>query len=423
MNLRRLSLPLLITLCLSFSCSCNRAGGNPDEGHSPMPSALNEQSNEFAFRLYSQADRPGKNLFYSPYSISSALSMVYGGAKGNTAAQIAEAMVFKLPEDQQHAAFKALQEGLNELGKRKKAELNVANALFGAQRYEHLLVQDYLKLLNDYYYSDLYSLDFGKAQETTDFINNWVEKKTKDRIKNLISKDHIEASNDGLVLVNAIYFKGNWKNQFDPKQTLPDDFYTSSTQRTIQNRKPVQMMSLQGKFPYAELPGYQILELPYAEEELAMLFVLPDEIDDLKDNLNAENFAFWQSELNTREVKVYIPRFKFDLTLDGLTGMLKNMGMKDAFNADLADFSGIRKEEGGAGLYILDIIHKAFVEVNEEGTEAAAATGVVMATKSAPSDIAPIPVFRADRPFLYLILHKPSNTVLFLGKLNDPPKL
>lgn len=421
MILKRLTLLLLVTLCLSFSCSCSKAKKENPGNLSVTMVSLDQQNNDFAFRLYGMADKPGKNQFYSPYSISTALSMVYGGAKGSTAEQIANAMSFNLPEDKQHALYKALQESLNELGKREKAELNVANALFGAEKYKNFLVPDYLKLLKEYYESDLYSLDFGKPQETADFINQWVERKTKERIKNLISPEHIRESMDGLVLVNAIYFKGNWVKQFNPRLTISDDFYTSSTKRSSDTAKPVQMMNLQADFPYAELPGYQILELPYSEEDLSMLIVLPEDIDRVKEDLDLESFAQWQASLSEREVNVFIPRFKLDLTLEGLTDMLKAMGMRDAFSEGLADLSGIRREDIVPGLFILDIIHKAFVEVNEEGTEAAAATGVVMATKSAPSNQT-VPVFRADKPFIYMILHKPSNTVLFLGKLTEPPK-
>lgn len=181
-------------------------------------------------------------------------------------------------------------------------------------------------------------------------------------------------------------------------------------------------MNATALYPYASLPGMKVLEIPYAEKDLAMIFVLPDEIDELTKSLNPDAFLKWQQELKSQEVRISIPKFKFDLTLDGLSDMLKGLGMTDAFSPKLANFSGIIPDETGRGLFILDVIHKAFVEVNEEGTEAAAATGIVMATKAylGPDET---PVFRADKPFLYLLVHKPSNTVLFMGKLNEPPKL
>ncbi len=414
-----MSLIMLIALSLGFGCSCNQAE-DPVVEQKDGVQTLGTQNNDFAFRLYNKADKPGKNLFYSPYSITSALGMVYGGANGNTATQIAEAMSFTLPEMEQHAAFGGMQQNLNAIGKRDKAELNVANALFGAKKNEDLLVPDYINLLKKFYESELYSLDFSDAKGTAKYINTWVENKTNDRIKDLVSEDHIRDSNDGLVLVNAIFFKGKWLKTFDPKRTIKDDFYTSYTERTPETSRPVEMMSIQDDYRYAEMPGYQILELPYAEDDLAMIMVLPDDIDKLKTDLNNDNFAKWQNALTMQEVQVNIPRFKFDITLEGLSEMLKAMGMTDAFSEFKADFSGIRK---GTGLYILDVVHKAFVEVKEEGTEAAAATAVIMATKAAPGQMEPVPVFRADKPFVYMIIHKPSNAVLFLGKMTEPPKL
>ncbi len=423
MNLRSFCLLLLISLSLAFGCSCNRAKQeNPVDTTGLLP-VLAQQNNDFAFQLFARVDEPGENLFFSPYSISSALSMVYGGAKGNTASEIASALSFSLPVPEQHAAFQALQQELNAVKKRKKAELNVANALFGAKRNQARLHKDYLELLRDSYASELYSLDFSDAKAAAGFINRWVEDKTNDRIKDLVSENHIRRSNDGLVLVNAIFFKGNWLNKFDPAYTAPDDFFTSS-ERSPETAKPVQMMTIQDDFRYARLPGCQLLELPYAEENLAMLFILPDDLDAFTTQLNTDSYAQWLAALNTQEVEVYIPKFTFDHTLQELVEKFKALGMKDAFDPGRADFSGIMPISPSERLFISDILHKAFVEVNETGTEAAAATAVVMEiTSAAPFEEPPLPVFRADHPFLYLIIHKPSTTILFLGKFADPPML
>lgn len=423
--MKRMTL-LLIVLAFCISCSCNKAPGaqpgtESQANDSGSTLSVSERNNDFTFRLYSRMDADGKNIFYSPYSITSALSMAYAGARGNTAQEMADAIGFALPADEQHLGFKGLQEQLNALGQRGKAELNVANALFGAKKHEKLLLPDYIKILRDYYASDLYSLDFGDAKGTAKYINTWVEKKTNDRIKDLVTEDHIRNSNDGLVLVNAIFFKGKWLKQFNPDLTKRDNFYTSSKKRSADVAKPVDMMSIKGNFNYAEVSGNKILEMPYEDKDISMVFVLPEEINDMRKSMNAKMLSQWQNKLGEREVQVFIPRFKFELTLEGLTDRLKEMGMQDAFNANLADFSGIRREDSGAGLYILDVIHKAFVEVKEEGTEAAAATAVVMATKSAAIPEEPPVVFRADRPFIYLIMHKPTNTILFIGKYNSPP--
>lgn len=417
MFIKRMTLILLIIMSLVVGCACNR------QKNVPVPEEKivltpNSQNNDFAFQLYSNIEKPGKNLFYSPYSISTALSMTYAGAKGNTATEMAKAMSFNLPMAEQHASYRDQQQALNAIGKRGKAQLSVANAIFDAKIYEKLLVPEFAKLLKDYYDSNVYSLDFSDFDGTAKYINTWVEERTNNRIKDLVSPEHIRDSNDGMVLVNAIFFKGNWLLQFDPKKSVEDTFFTTSN-RAPKSSKPVKMMTQTGEFPYAELDGYQILELPYSESDLAMLVVIPDDIDSMKNALSPKLLAAWQAQLRKQEVKVFMPAFKLELTLEGLPAKLKEMGMVDAFDESRADFSGIRRADTGKGLYIQDIIHKAFIEVNEEGTEAAAATAVVMGTKSVAM---PNPVFRADRPFIYMILHKPTNNVLFLGKLSDPPK-
>lgn len=418
---------LLAVLSLSFSCACNKKAQEqaPELASVELlPAELikfTDHNNDFAFRLYAKADEEGKNLFFSPYSISTALSMAYGGAKNNTATEMAKALCFELPEALHHSAFKDLGNRLNELGKRGKAELNVANGLFGAKLYEHLLVPEYKTLLQDFYGSDLYSLDFDDAQGSAKYINDWVLDRTNQRIKDLVSPDHIKQSNHGIVLVNAIFFKGKWLLQFDPKATKRESFFTKPD-RAAENTKPVDLMYRQGKYGYARMPGCQVLELPYEEADLSMLMVLPDEQSADKTEMTPEAYKQWRGAIKPQEVKAIIPRFTLELTLENVPRMMKSMGMIDAFSDVAADFTGIRKP-GSADLYIMDIIHKAFVEVKEEGTEAAAATAVVMATKSVPVFEDEIPVFRADHPFNYMIIHKPSGAVLFLGKFAVPPEL
>jgi serpin B len=417
MKFLKLSLYTLLLAGICVGCACNRHTEDPPEAGKQPPASFGVRSNAFAMDLYAKADAPGKNLFYSPYSISTALAMAYAGAKGNTAVEMANALHFDIQDDQLHESFNLIGKQLNAIGERNKAELSVANALFGAKRHEKLLVPGYLEILRSKYASDLYSLDFGDAEGTARYINSWVEDKTNDRIKDLVTKDHILQSNDGMVLVNAIYFKGLWQKQFDPKSTHKASFYLSQD-RVPENAKPVNMMYQTGEFLFAELPGYQMLELPYEEQDLAMLLILPDDIDGFAKAFNQQALANWQKALDKQKVDVFLPAFKFELTLEGLTDYLKALGIKDAFSDSQADFTGIRDPKGGADLYIMDVIHKAFVEVKEEGTEAAAATAVVMATKS----VSLSPTFRADHPFVYMILHKPSNTILFLGKYAVPPE-
>ena len=416
---------LILALVLGFccGCSCNKTQELAELDKPDTEYASGEQGTAFALRMFQAANQQGENLFFSPYSISTALSMVYGGARGNTAEQMAKALSFARPAENQHEAMRSLQQALNDLQDRGNAELTVANAIFGARKYEDYVLPEFQTLMRKSYASELYSLDFGDARGSADFINRWVERKTKERIKNLVNAGHIEGSNHGMVLVNAIYFKGNWLTQFDPNLTREDRFYTSSRSRSASDSRPVMMMHSRGDYRYAELPGLQVLELPYEEEELSMLVLLPDDIDALAKDLTPANLSAWQQKLGMSQVKVFMPKFKLDISLEGIVEILKGMGMQDAFNSNTADFSRIRDEEKVPGLFIMDIVHKAFVEVNEEGTEAAAATGVVMSTKAAAGPTPQIPVFRADKPFIYMILHKPSNTLLFLGKLNQPPQI
>ena len=422
LKLKTLLLALLV-LSISFGCVCSKCKKEiePDRVQDSEMTTISEQNNALAFKLYEMADKPGKNMFYSPHSISTALSMVYGGARNSTFEQMSKALYFGLPEMKQHEGYLALQKELNRISENGKAELNVANAIFGAESRKALVQKDFIKLLQQQYLSDYYNLDFKDYSGTAKFINKWVMDKTHDRIKDLVNEDHIRGSNEGMVLVNAIYFKGSWLNEFDPRLTIEDKFYVSSKKRGEDQSRPVEMMSARARYQYGEVPGAQLIELPYAERDLSMLFVLPDEIDGFAKKLNSANLMNWQESMSPREVQLYIPKFKFELTFDGLTDILKAMGMTDAFDHARADFSGIIPKESGLGVFIHDIIHKAFVEVNEEGTEAAAATGIVVATKMSPEPDEVV-TFRADKPFVYILLHKPSNTVLFMGKMNEPPK-
>ncbi|MGC9361821.1 MAG: serpin family protein, partial [Candidatus Syntrophosphaera sp.] len=277
---------ILAVLAFCFGCSCNKAEKTGNDDQVLQPSYSGSQNNDFAFQIYQEAERSGENLFFSPYSISSALSMVHAGAKGKTAEGIARAMSFNAPDEARHASFGTMQAELNALGEEGRAEMNVANALFGSDANSGLLREDYLGLLRENYSSELFSLDFSDPHGTADFINAWVEEQTQDRIKDLISPSHITDSNNGLVLANAIYFKGNWMKMFDPERTRRDYFYISSQDRTPDSARPVEMMSIKDTFAYAEFTDCQVLELPYAEEDLAMLVLLPREIDQLRSALN-----------------------------------------------------------------------------------------------------------------------------------------
>ncbi len=372
---------------------------------------LVEDNNQFAFNLYRQlaADEPG-NLFFSPYSISTAFAMTYAGARNETARQMAEAMVFNLPDRQLHQAFEASTERIQEIQAGGEVELSVANALWPQQDYPFL--ETYLSLIEEHYGARVTALDYVSAAEAArQTINQWVEEQTRDRIQNLIPAGVLTPLTR-MVLVNAIYFKGDWKLQFATEQTRDAPFYPTPEQ-TVQ----VPMMYQKAHFRYAALERLQLLELPYRGDQLSMLILLPKpevELTQLEAEINAESIAAWHRQSRPREVNVFLPRFKTTSSLQ-LNQPLIAMGMRDAFNASKADFSGMDGRPDS--LYISAVLHKAFIEVNEEGSEAAAATAVIVATRAVTE---PPPEFRADRPFLFMIRENHSGAILFLGRLQAP---
>ena len=380
-------------------------------------------NNKFALELFAKLQSTKGNLFFSPYSISTALAMAHAGARNETESQMAGVLHFpvsanrridssskSLPDRQQLASsFGKIIQDLNNRGQKGGYTLNVANALWGQKDYGFL--QEFLKLIESSYDGRLNEVDFVRSAETArKTINAWVEKKTNDKIKNLIGKGVLN-SMTRLVLTNAIYFKGNWARQFKENRTKDSPFTLSDGQKI-----DVEMMYQKAEFGYMETDTFQALELPYVDEELSMLILLPKEYDALEKfekKLTPDNLSQWLDKIHKREIMVFLPKFKMTSQF-ALAAVLKSMGMKDAFSP-VADFSGIT---GKRDLFISAVIHKAFVEVNEEGTEAAAATGVVMTLTSIGP--APIPVFRADHPFLFLIRDNLSGSILFIGRVANP---
>jgi serpin B len=366
-------------------------------------------NNKFAEGLYCELKKSKGNLFFSPYSISTALAMTYAGARGETKTQMANVMHFDLNQQQFHEGIAQLQGELNEAGKKGAFELNVANALWVQEGYK--LLKGYLSLLEEQYKAKPHEADFVKAtEEARRKINSWVEEKTNGKIKDLI-KPGVLSALTRLVLTNAIYFKGKWASQFEKGQTSDAEFTLVGKEKV-----KVPLMSQKGNFRYLEREDIQALELPYTGDALSMLVLLPKkagEIGKLEELLTLDILDKWIADLRKAEVMVYMPRFKMTSEF-GLADTLKKMGMKDAFSLPPADFSGMT---GKKDLLISAVIHKAFVDVNEEGTEAAAATGVVMRMEAVPTR--PV-VFRADHPFLFLIRDTRSGAILFLGRLMNP---
>ncbi len=373
--------------------------------------AVVNANNQFAFELYSKYKKEYKdeNIFFSPYSISVALTMTYEGAKGQTAKEMES--VFHIPKNAnlRKPNFAKI---INELNKKnKKYKLSTANALWPQIGFQ--LLKEYQNTIKSYYGGKVTCLDYaGNAEKSRQIINGWVEDKTEDKIKDLIPPDVLGA-NTVLVLTNAIYFKGTWATQFDKKNTREENFTTSSG-----NTVKVPVMRLtdeDAKFNYAETKDLQILELPYKGEELSMLILLPkqSDVNVIEESITTEKISEYRNNLQKTQIDIYIPKFKFE-TKYFMKKTLAEMGMPTAFRPG-ADFSGIN---GKGGIWIDKVIHQAFVEVNEEGTEAAAATAVIMIEKK----MVIRKKFRADHPFIFIIQQKDSGNILFLGRVSDPTK-
>lgn len=373
--------------------------------------AVVQGNSAFAFDLYQQLRSSKGNLFISPYSISTALAMTCGGARSQTQKQMEETLRFSLDQEKLHPAFAELQAGLNKLQKADNFDLYVANSLWPQHDYKFL--DEYLSLAEKYYGVSITPVDYVNAREAArKQINKWVEDKTKDKIKDLISRDSLNELTR-LVLVNAIYFKGNWAHQFDPVQTQDAPFYVSPLKSV-----ETPLMRQEEAFRYAEFKSLQIVELPYVGEYLSMLLLLPrriEGIEKLEESLSIENLNFWRNSLEERKVIVFLPKFTINSKFN-LGETLKAMDMVDAFVPGKANFAGMDGRPDW--LYFSEVIHQAFVEVNEQGTEAAAATAVVVGgTGLGPP---PPPTFRADHPFLFLIQEKRTGSILFIGRVTEP---
>jgi serpin B len=374
--------------------------------------------NAFAVDLYSHLRTGNGNLIVSPYSISTALAMTASGAEGTTRDEMTR--VLHLPESEKLGpAFHAMTASVTTapLGTRHKPELSVANSLW--MQKGHPWKKDYLARAREDFRAGLFDVDFKNDTESArGRINRWVEKETRDRIKDLVPPDAIN-SDTQMVLANAIYFKAHWADEFKKSNTKPDDFTLASGQK-IQ----VPLMYQQNKFWLEEHEGFQILKMPYEGEATSMYVILPrthDGLPALERKLDAQTLWSWtlgRGKMSPVEAKVWIPKFKFTVPTE-LRGVLQKMGLREAFDPGRANFKGMTDHPNG--VYINRVIHKAFVETDEVGTEAAAATAVMTFGATAPNRLPPpIPVFRADRPFLFVIKHEQTGAVLFIGRVLDP---
>ncbi len=368
-------------------------------------------NSDFAFDLYSLLFDEKTNLFYSPYSISLALAMTYAGAREQTAQQMAEVLHFALAQDRLHPAFNALDMALASRGEQldpdKRFRLRIANALWGQEGYAFLAA--FLDELAENYGAGLRVLDFvGEPDGSRQTINEWVEEETEDRIQDLLPPGSI-SSDTRLVLSNAIYFNAAWLHPFEEELTQDGAFHLLDGGQVT-----VPMMVQSERLGYTASQGYQAVELPYLGGELSMVILLPAEetFQNWANHLDSEQWVTVVGEMERMQVQLTMPRFTFESGFR-LRDALIRLGMKDAFSS-AADFSGMT---GGRDLFISDVYHKAFVAVDEEGTEAAAATAVVMELTAAPAQ--PIQV-RIDRPFVFLIRDIETGSILFLGHVVNP---
>jgi serpin B len=378
----------------------------------------------FALDLYGRLrqDTEG-NLLISPYSISQALAMTYAGADGQTAEQMAQTMHFTLDQAELPAAFQTLNGVLvsrgtagedPERGESARA-LHIANGLWGEQTFP--FDPEFSAQLAQYYGAGLQETDFVNAPEAAaEEINDWVAEQTEDRIQNIVPPDAITPLTR-LVLANAIYFYGGWEVEFNPRLTENDDFF-----RLDGTSASVPFMTKERILPYAPGDGYQAVELPYAGSHFAFTVILPDDgqFSAFEDGLDAATLEAALDQLGDRKVRVYLPKFEFEFAT-GLVEPLQSLGMTDAFDPNLADFSGMLGAGAPEPLVISNVLHKAFIGVDEIGTEAAAVTAIGSdAGGAAPvEEEEPIEV-RIDRPFLFAIRDTETGTILFLGRVMDP---
>lgn len=371
--------------------------------------ALVAGNTEFALDAYRELGEEDGNVFYSPLSISTALAMTYAGAREATESQMASALHYDLPQTELHAAFNSLDLELASRGQGSSDDgfrLNIVNATFGQKGY--VFLADYLDVLARNYGAGMSLLDFtNDAEGSRKAINDWVGKVTEDRIPDLLPEGVIDPGTR-LVLTNAVYFNAAWKTPFEENATASGTFHALGGDVTVD-----MMNGVPESMGYTAGEGYQAVSLPYEGDELDMVLIMPDE----------DNFAAFETGLDAATLTgifndlgpgafgaVAMPKFEFRFKAD-LVEMFKSMGMTDAFDGGVADFSGM---DGTKNLAITAVVHEAFVNVNEAGTEAAAATAVVVGETSLPQTLT------IDRPFVFVIRDVATGAIVFLGRVTDP---
>jgi serpin B len=424
-EIKKAMISVLIVLLLLPLIACNQAAPgellksdkeritSPDVSTSEQ-ALLVDGNSAFAFELYQALREQEGNLFYSPHSISVALAMTYAGARGDTAEEMADTLHFMLEQDRLHPAFNWLDAELASRGEGAQGKdgegfrLNIVNAIWGQKGYEFLT--EFLDVLAENYGAGLRTLDFiNQTEESRLAINDWVSDQTEGRIKDLIPEGVISPAT-ALVLTNAIYFNAAWEYPFDEDMTTDGPFYLLDGGQVI-----VPMMEQTEAFGYTDGEGYQAVELPYDGEELSLVILLPEagNFEAFEEGLQAQQVSDIISDLQPTEVALTMPLFEFESEFS-LKDTLTRMGMPVAFSPYGADFSGMT---GKPELFISNVVHKAFVAVDEAGTEAAAATAVIVSLTATP----PPPVeVTLDHPFIFLIRDIETDAILFVGRVLNP---
>jgi serpin B len=409
-------------LLLCIGCIDNDTASETDivnkdstmNAHSADDYDIETANNAFAFDMYSSIAKE-ENLVFSPYSIFTAMAICYDGAENSTKEQIAQVFNYPLSKPVLEAASKNMMDTIN--SDDDNYDLNTANALW--VRKEYPLNQEFTTNSKEYYGGNVTNLDFrAEPEESRVIINEWVASKTNDKIKDLIPVGLI-TWNTAIIMTNAVYFQGKWMNEFDTTNTERGIFYTSSNNDGI----PVDMMYIQEYFSYGEHEHAKIVELPYKGNDLCMYIVLPEEnnIEEFEDTFTLSDYDTLKSSMESQLVHTYLPRFKID-TKTELPDTLKNMGIVDAFDGNLANFSGMYDAQlvpEDYNLWLDDVIHQSYINVHEEGTEAAASTAIE-AVDSISLEPEQVLEFKADHPFMFFIEDKRTGCILFMGKVENP---
>ena len=399
-------LSFILLACLSFACNLSDGPrpGPLDEMKLTIQSLeLIESDNLFGLELFKTVlkNDESENIMISPLSVALALGMTYNGAEGTTEEAMRETLKLSgLTDEQINASYKSIIDQLVKLD--PKVILNIANSIWYKLGYP--VEADFIKVNQDYYYADVNELDFGRS-DAVDIINGWIDTKTNGLITKML--DQIPG-NVVMYLINAIYFKGIWQYEFKKKDTHDANFYPAPGET-----KKVSMMQMEQDLEYYRNETFSAVSLPYGDGEFSMVVMLPEEgktTDDVVEGMDSENWKEWMEGFNTTKVNIQLPRFKYGFK-KLLNQDLTDMGMGVAFTGD-ADFTGINP---AGALYISRVIHQTFIEVNEEGTEAAAATIVEMRELSAMGVS-----FVVNRPFIFVIKENSSDVLLFMGKVSDP---